>query len=652
MSARVADRVRDVEREVVASFGRRHAQQLPVLLLREVLLEVHVQGRAAGQMLDVAAPVQAELVDDVQRRVLDDIEIGVVAVARHGVAVLAVPLGVLHADVLRGDHLAVEHHLARAVAAVVLLDEPQHLLHEAGVVVVVVDLQPEELRRLDQSVDADGEVLPREVDVPGVEERQHALALQLLEVFVVGQLHLVHQVGDLAQEGEVVHAVLHGVLHAAVEVDRQHALRAGRDAAGAERVAEAVVLDLVAQAAARRERVGVVADVGEERVSLGIHLGREVAPLAVHHVAVAREQRHRLDGEGQHRACALVVEPPHEALLEPRERLPAGARAVREDELPEEALEVVAVVVGDVPEDGLEVARAGGLVDRVDDLLEAVGDDLVDRAAFGREVDDAVGVQVVVLAVLLFDEVVHVHEELGRGARAREHRRDDEDHVDEAAAERLEVGRARRVAADRERAAEQPRVHRDRGAVVGHRRLVVLVDEVVAQQVEVLVGQLLAVHLADAVGEQAAVEPDEVLFGQLADECGDVLVLDVGVGVVFRSRCRVLRIAVVDQEVELFAVLAVFGVFLAVEHVALGHGEVVLGHEGHLDLVLDLLDAHAVGDVHAAQDGRQVVVGGVAAHREECLADRAFDLFHRERLALAVAFDDLEFRDAHNKPTV
>ena len=174
----------------------------------------------------------------------------------------------------------------------------------------------------------------------------------------------------------------------------------------------------------------------------------------------------------------------------------------------------------------------------------------------------------------------------------------------------------------------------------------------VFQQAEVFVREFLAVHLLDAVGQQPAVEPDEVLFGQLADECGDVLVLDVGVGVVFRSRCRVLRVAVVDQKVELFAVLAVFGVFLAVEHVALGHGEVVFGHESHLDLVLDLLDAHAVGDVHAAQDGRQVVVGGVAAHREECLADRAFDLFHRERLALAVAFDDLEFRDAHNKPTV
>ena len=296
-----------------------------------------------------------------------------------------------------------------------------------------------------------------------------------------------HQVDHLLQIGQVVHAVAHGVLHAAVQVDGQHALRAGRDAPRAERIAEAVVLDFVAQAAARRERVGVVADVGEEGVPLGIHLRREVAPLAVHHVTVAREQRHGFDGEGEHGARPLAVEPLHEALLQPRERLPVGARTVGEAKLAEERLEVVAVVVGDVPEDGLEVARPGGLVNRVDNLLEAVGDDLVERALLLREVDHAVGVQVVVLAVLQPDEVVHVHEELGGGAGAREHRRDDEDHVDEAAAEGLEVGRARRVAADGERPAQQPRVHRNRGAVVGHRGLVVLVDEVVVEQVQVLV---------------------------------------------------------------------------------------------------------------------------------------------------------------------
>ena len=44
VTAVVAERVGNVEREVVASLLGSHAQQLAVLRLREVLLQVHVQG--------------------------------------------------------------------------------------------------------------------------------------------------------------------------------------------------------------------------------------------------------------------------------------------------------------------------------------------------------------------------------------------------------------------------------------------------------------------------------------------------------------------------------------------------------------------------------------------------------------------------------
>ena len=244
-----------------------------------------------------------------------------------------------------------------------------------------------------------------------------------------------------------MHVVLHGVLYAAVEIDRQHALRARRYAARPERIAETVVLNLVAQAAATRQRVGIVTDVGKERVSLGIHLGREVSPLAIHHVAVPRKQSHRLDRERKDRTRTLTVEPLHETFLQPTQRLPVGARPVGEDKLPEETLEIITVVICHVPEDSLEVTRTRRLVDRVDDLLKAVGDDLVDGAALLRQVDHLVRTKVVILAVLLLDEVVHVHQELGRGACAAQHARHDEDHVDKASAERLEVCRALRVAA-------------------------------------------------------------------------------------------------------------------------------------------------------------------------------------------------------------
>ena len=108
VAAVVADGVGDVEGKVVAAFCGGYAQQLAVLLFGKVLVEVEVQGATAGEVLDIRGSVQLELVEDGQRVVLDHVEVAVVAVARHEVAVLAVPFGVFYPHVLGGNHLAVE----------------------------------------------------------------------------------------------------------------------------------------------------------------------------------------------------------------------------------------------------------------------------------------------------------------------------------------------------------------------------------------------------------------------------------------------------------------------------------------------------------------------------------------------------------------
>ena len=162
-----------------------------------------------------------------------------------------------------------------------------------------------------------------------------------------------------------------------------------------------------------------------------------------------------------------------------------GREPSGEAEFSEERFEIEAVVVGDVPEHRLEVAGAGGLVDGIDDLFEAIGDHLVDGALFERSIHDFIGAEVVVRAVFLLEEVAHVHQELNCGDGAAEHGADDEHHVDESATKRFEVGGCRRVTADGLRAVEQPRIHRDGSAVIGERSFVVLVDIVVIEEIEI-----------------------------------------------------------------------------------------------------------------------------------------------------------------------
>ena len=141
-------------------------------------------------------------------------------------------------------------------------------------------------------------------------------------------------------------------------------------------------------------------------MAFGIHLSSEIAPFLVDHVTIFREQCHRLNREGKYALQTFGVEPFHESFLEPTQRFPIGLRAIGEVEVSKQRLKIVAVVVGDVPEHGLVVAGTGRLVERIYDLLEAVGDDLVDGARFERMVDNFIGTFVIVLSVVLGDEIV------------------------------------------------------------------------------------------------------------------------------------------------------------------------------------------------------------------------------------------------------
>ena len=151
---------------------------------------------------------------------------------------------------------------------------------------IVRNLDFQELGSLNKAVHADGEILAAQINVARIEQGQHAFALQFFQVLVVAHLHLVAKVDDFLKEGEVVHVVACGILDATVQVDGQHTLGTRGNASGTESVTEAVVLNLIAQTAARGKRVGIVAQISKERMAFGIHFGSEVSPLLVDDIAI------------------------------------------------------------------------------------------------------------------------------------------------------------------------------------------------------------------------------------------------------------------------------------------------------------------------------------------------------------------------------
>ena len=260
--------------------------------------------------------MQLELIDDSQWVVFNHIEIAIIAVTGYEVTVLAIPLGVLDTHILCRNHLTVEHHVLSTVLLVVLLDQTEDTLYEMQVVIIRRNLQAHELRSLNQTIDTDGEILTADVDITGIEQRQHAVCLQLFQVLIIGHLYLMTEIDHASQILKIIELMIDGILDAAVQVDGQHTLRTCTNTTCTKGITEAVVCNLITQTAAWTQWVGIITHIGEERVSLSIHLSSKVAPLRILAVAIlVSEQGHGLNREGKQSLGTLVVEPLHKALL-------------------------------------------------------------------------------------------------------------------------------------------------------------------------------------------------------------------------------------------------------------------------------------------------------------------------------------------------
>ena len=119
-----------------------------------------------------------------------------------------------------------------------------------------------------------------------------------------------HPVHDVAQR-----RIPHRVLHQSIDVDTDDAFTSGGHAARAQRVGEGVVLQFVPKSAAGCETVYRIGSIDEEAVSLRPHLRDEILPFEINVIVPVIQKIHRLHGEREQLAAALLIEPAHEALL-------------------------------------------------------------------------------------------------------------------------------------------------------------------------------------------------------------------------------------------------------------------------------------------------------------------------------------------------
>ena len=137
----------------------------------------------------------------------------------------------------------------------------------------------------------------------------------------------------------------------------------------------------------------------------------------------------------------------------------------------------------------------------------------------------------VIFTIFFLYEIIHIHQELWRSTCTGKHAAHHEHHVNKATTERFQIGRCRRVATNRRSTAYEPRIHGDRGAVIGKVGFIVLINKVMLQLINILIGQILTIHFLDAICEQTAVQTYETTLGQLTNQRGNVFVLHIGIGI-------------------------------------------------------------------------------------------------------------------------
>ena len=121
------------------------------------------------------------------------------------------------------------------------------------------------------------------------------------------------------------------------------------------------------------------------------------------------------------------------------------------------------------------------------------------------------------------------------------------------------------------------------------------------QQVHITVGYFFAVHIFQAVYQQAAVDADKIRFGEFAYQCGDILVLHIGVGIVFAAGSRIGSVAIIEKKFELVPYFPVFQMFLAIQHICLGNAVIMLCHQSYFHLILDFFHTGSITDTDTAQ---------------------------------------------------
>lgn len=123
MPALATERIRNVEGQIIAAGIDCRVQQESVLILFQMLIQIDVAGRASIKIAGEIPAMELQLVQHIDFRIFDGEKVTVVAIARDKQLILAIPCGILDAEVFCGHHFGIPQNAVAAAFTVCVIDE-------------------------------------------------------------------------------------------------------------------------------------------------------------------------------------------------------------------------------------------------------------------------------------------------------------------------------------------------------------------------------------------------------------------------------------------------------------------------------------------------------------------------------------------------
>ena len=123
------------------------------------------------------------------------------------------------------------------------------------------------------------------------------------------------------------------------------------------------------------------------------------------------------------------------------------------------------------------------------------------------------------------------------------------------------------------------------------------------EKTHIAVRKLFAEHLFDSLGQQTAVQTDEALLRQLANQSSDILMLNIRVGIEFRTLGGIGCLHIIHHKIQTTLRVAILRVLMAVKHICFSYLIISFSHERNLHLVLNLLNGCVVMNSEMRKDG-------------------------------------------------